>query len=198
MAPVGGCSQRVFAFGKGRSEGDKSMKNLVRTWRRCPGSGCRCCQDSQCRWRSAGSKKRTSRRVRSISREILEALGKVEEEHVSAILQGHSSSPFALTLRRERDQMDSTTILFDICNTCVSVDVGDDGHGAQLGTQRQGSGWVSDEEREENLWRLAEQVQKQSPYAASATKGGEDDDNHVSELVPGEIFELDAEDKQAL
>ncbi|XP_042384879.1 uncharacterized protein LOC121976657 isoform X2 [Zingiber officinale] len=55
-------------------------------------------------------------------------------------------------IRRERDQMDSTTILFDICNTCVSVDVGDDGHGAQLGTQRQGSGWVSDEEREE-IWQ---------------------------------------------
>ncbi|XP_074572866.1 nascent polypeptide-associated complex subunit beta-like [Curcuma longa] len=49
----------------------------------------------------------------------------------------------------------------------------------------------------DNLRKLAEQFQKQAPDAAPAAKGGEDDDDDVPELVPGETFEQAAEEKQA-
>ncbi|URD96346.1 transcription factor BTF3 [Musa troglodytarum] len=47
----------------------------------------------------------------------------------------------------------------------------------------------------ENLRKLAEQFQKQAPAASAAT--GEEDDDDVPELVPGETFEEAAEEKQA-
>ncbi|KAG6537575.1 hypothetical protein ZIOFF_002669 [Zingiber officinale] len=153
MAPVGGCLQRVFAFRKGRSEGDKSMKNLLR---------CELGGDVQDQVVGAAgihsvdggllgvNEEAEKHLLNDLWEEILEALGKVEED-----MGAHLGDP-------------SRQLLLSICSDAA------------------------------NLWRLTEQVQKQSPYAASATKGGEDDDNHVSELVPGEIFERDAEDKQAL
>ncbi|XP_042388863.1 basic transcription factor 3-like [Zingiber officinale] len=51
----------------------------------------------------------------------------------------------------------------------------------------------------ENLRRIAEQFQKQasSSAAASGYAKGEDDDEDVPELVPGETFEAAAEEKQA-
>lgn len=48
----------------------------------------------------------------------------------------------------------------------------------------------------ENLRKLAEQFQKQAPDAAGAAAKGEDDDDDVPELVPGETFEQAAEEKQ--
>lgn len=49
----------------------------------------------------------------------------------------------------------------------------------------------------DNLRKLAEQFQKQSPGAAAAagaTAMQEDDDDEVPELVPGETFEAAAEE----
>lgn len=49
----------------------------------------------------------------------------------------------------------------------------------------------------DNLRKLAEQFQKQSPGAAAAagaTATQEDDDDEVPELVPGETFEAAAEE----
>lgn len=45
----------------------------------------------------------------------------------------------------------------------------------------------------DNLRKLAEQFQKQSP-GAGATTAQEDDDDEVPELVPGETFEAAAEE----
>ncbi|KAG6529563.1 hypothetical protein ZIOFF_011771 [Zingiber officinale] len=85
MAPAGRCSQRVFAFGKGRSEGDKSMKNLL------GGKGANLAEMSRiglsvppgftvsteaCReYNEEGGKHLPN----GLWEEILEALGKVEE-----------------------------------------------------------------------------------------------------------------------
>ena len=53
----------------------------------------------------------------------------------------------------------------------------------------------------DNLRRLAEQFQKQTPGASGAEAGGsagaaQDDDDDVPELVPGETFEEAAEEKK--
>lgn len=48
----------------------------------------------------------------------------------------------------------------------------------------------------DNLRKLAEQFQKQTPGAAAAgeTAAQDDDDDEVPELVPGETFEAAAEE----
>lgn len=48
----------------------------------------------------------------------------------------------------------------------------------------------------ENLKRLAEHLQKQSPSTATAAKQDNDDDD-VPDLVPGETFEAAADESQA-
>lgn len=52
----------------------------------------------------------------------------------------------------------------------------------------------------ENLKKLAEQFQKQTPATgtgASATGATEDNDDDVPDLVPGETFEAAAEESHA-
>ncbi|XP_074590181.1 pyruvate, phosphate dikinase 2-like [Curcuma longa] len=103
MAPAGRRSQRVFAFGKGRSEGDKSMKNLL------GGKGANLAEMSRiglsvppgftvsteaCReYNEEGGKNLPN----GLWEEILEALGKVEQDMGARL--GDPLRPLLLSVR---------------------------------------------------------------------------------------------------